>query len=318
MEKILVTGALGQLGTELVTELQHKFGTKNVIATDIHPPRNNDLNGIFTILDILDKKSLDEITGKYKITQIYHLAAILSANAEKTPDLAWKVNMDGLIHILELAKEQNIKKVFWPSSIAVFGPDSPKDNTPQNTVMNPNTMYGITKVAGEKLCAYYNNKFGLDVRSLRYPGLIGYKSLPGGGTTDYAVEIYYDALKKGTFTCPLEENTMLPMMFMADAVRATIELMDADRENLSVNTSYNLAGFSFSPVEIARSIKKILPEFQINYKPDFRQRIAESWPNTIDDSCARNDWKWKVAYNLDGMSREMISHLKIQQPVEVC
>ena len=219
---------------------------------------------------------------------------------------------------MNLAKEQNLKKIFWPSSIAVFGPDTPKNNTPQNTIMNPNTIYGITKVAGEKLCAYYIDKFGLDVRSLRYPGLIGYKSLPGGGTTDYAVEIYHEALKTGRFTSPLAADAMLPMMFMPDAVRATIELMQADQKDLSVHTSYNLAGISFTPEEIAESIKKSIPGFSTDYKPDFRQEIAASWPNSIDDSEARADWKWKVAYNLDDITREMISHLKVnKQTVKV-
>lgn len=313
MERILVTGALGQLGTELGIELQKLFGVENVILTDIHPPIGNNIKGIFSTLDILDKKSLLDIVLSNRITQIYHLAAILSASAEKTPDLAWKINMDGLLNVLEVARELHIKKVFWPSSIAVFGNDSPKDETPQNTIMNPNTIYGITKVAGEKLCAYYSDKYSLDIRSLRYPGLIGHKSLPGGGTTDYAVEIYHEALRNGSFTCPLGEDSMLPMMFMPDAVRATIELMSADKKVLSINTSYNLAGISFTPEDIAKSIKKIVPEFSINYKPDFRKVIAESWPNSIDDSAARNDWKWKVAYNLDGMTKEMISHLRVKK-----
>lgn len=313
MERILVTGALGQLGTELVAGLQSKFGIDNVVFTDIHPPLNEKLEDGFSILDVLDKKALIRITEKYKITQIYHLAAILSANAEKTPNLAWKINMDGLLNVLDVAKEHNVKKVYWPSSIAVFGPDTPKNNTPQNTIMNPNTIYGVTKVAGEKICAYYSEKYDMDIRSLRYPGLIGHKSLPGGGTTDYAVEIFHGALNAGTFTCPLSADSKLPMMFMPDAVRATIELMEADRKNLSVNTSYNLAGISFTPEEITESIRKSIPNFAITYQPDFREKIAESWPNTIDDSVARNDWKWKVAYHLDDISKEMLSHLKIKQ-----
>ncbi len=311
MERILVTGALGQLGTELVLKLQKLFGTENVILTDIHPPLIEKFDGKFHTLDVLDKKALTKITWENNITQIYHLAAILSANAEKTPNLAWKINMDGLINVLEVAREQKINKVYWPSSIAVFGPDTPKDLAPQNTIMNPNTIYGITKVAGEKLCAYYNDKFDMDIRSLRYPGLIGHKSLPGGGTTDYAVEIFHEALKSGTFSCPLTAGSILPMMFMPDAVRATIELMEADRRNLSVNTSYNLAGMSFTPEEIALSIRKSIPDFNVKYSPDFRETIAESWPNSIDDSVAREDWKWKAAYNLDEMTKEMISHLKI-------
>jgi nucleoside-diphosphate-sugar epimerase len=312
MERILVTGALGQLGTELVTELQKIYGLENIITTDIHPPLNNDFEGIFKTLDILDKTSLTQITREYQITQIYHLAAILSANAEKSPQIAWKINMDGLINVLELAREENIRQIYWPSSIAVFGPDSPKDNTPQETIMNPNTIYGVTKVAGEKLCAYYNQKHGLDIRSLRYPGLIGHKSLPGGGTTDYAVEIFHEAIKNSRFTCPLSEDAMLPMMFMPDAVRATIELMQADRNKLTIDTSYNLAGMSFTPEEIAESIRAYIPDFQIDYKPDFRQKIAMSWPNSIDDSAAQKDWKWKVAYNLKRMTDEMICHISEQ------
>jgi nucleoside-diphosphate-sugar epimerase len=317
MERILLTGALGQLGTELIAELQRLHGMENIIATDIHPPLSDDFEGIFTTLDVLDKQALTQITKKYQITQIYHLAAILSANAEKSPQLAWRINMDGLMNILELAKEQKIiRQIYWPSSIAVFGPDAPKDHTPQNTVMNPNTIYGVTKVAGEQLCAYYHKKYNLDVRSLRYPGLIGHKSLPGGGTTDYAVEIYHEAIKSENFICPLSEDTMLPMMYMDDAVRATIELMQADRNTLSVDTSYNLAGISFTPAELARSIKEHIPDFEITYKPDFRQKIASSWPNSVNDSTAQKDWKWKVAYNLDKMTEEMICHLREKQLVK--
>ena len=317
MERILVTGALGQLGTELVGELQRIHGIDNVIASDIHPPLNNDFEGNFCILDILDKATLAEIVSKNKITQIYHLAAILSANAEKTPALAWKINMDGLVNVLEIARERKIRKVYWPSSIAVFGPDAAKVHTPQNGALNPNTIYGVTKVAGEQLCAYYIEKYNLDVRSLRYPGLIGHKSLPGGGTTDYAVEIYHEALKAGKFTCPIAENTSLPMMFMPDAVRATIELMQADQAALTVKTSYNLAGISFTPEDIAKSIQKVIPGFKISYKQDFRENIAQSWPDSIDDTSAREDWKWKVAYDLDGVTKEMISHLKVKRTINV-
>jgi nucleoside-diphosphate-sugar epimerase len=309
MERILVTGALGQLGTELVTELQRIYGKDNIVATDIHPPLKDDFEGIFTTLDVLDRPSIIQLTRKYQFTQIYHLAAILSANAEKSPQLAWRINMDGLINILDLTRELKIKKVYWPSSIAVFGPDSPKENTPQNTIMNPNTIYGVTKIAGEKLCAYYYQKYGVDTRSLRYPGLIGHKSLPGGGTTDYAVEIYHEALKNGKFTCPLNKDTMLPMMFMQDAVRATIELMQVDRKDLSIDTSYNVAGISFTPAEIAKSICSYIPDFEITYQPDFRQSIAASWPRSIDDAAAQKDWKWKVAYDLKKMTDEMICHL---------
>ncbi len=319
MERILVTGALGQLGTELVTALQEKYGRENVFATDIHSPLNDSFTGNFATLDVLDRKSIDGLIRRNGITKIYHLAAILSANAEKSPELAWRINMDGLINVLELAREHAIQKVYWPSSIAVFGPDSPKDLTPQNTLMNPNTIYGISKVAGEKLCAYYNQKYNMDIRSLRYPGLIGHQALPGGGTTDYAVEIYHAALKGEVYTSPLAANTKLPMMYMPDAVRATLELMEADKEKLTVKTSYNLAGISFTPEEIAKSIQKSMPDFKIDYRPDFRDSIANSWPNSIDNTAARNDWKWKVAYDLDGMTREMISHLKKKLlPVNVC
>lgn len=316
MERILVTGALGQLGTELVEGLQTMYGMDQVIASDIHPPMQNGFNGHFFPLDVLEKDALSRIIRKYRITQIYHLAAVLSANAEKSPHLAWRINMDGLLNILELAKEHQIRKVYWPSSIAVFGPDAPKNNTPQHTATNPNTIYGVTKVAGEQLCAYYYQKYNIDVRSLRYPGLIGYKSLPGGGTTDYAVEIFYDALKTGSFNCPLSEGTALPMMFMTDAVRATFELMEADRSDITVNTSYNLAGISFTPAEITESIRKYIPGFEIIYKPDFRDKIATSWPDSIDDGAARKDWKWKVAYHLDRMTEEMICHIKEKQLVK--
>lgn len=316
MERILVTGALGQLGTELTFELQRIFGSENVIASDVHPPLNMDFEGKYIDLDVLDKPLLMHVVSKYKISQIYHLAAILSANSEKSPQIAWRINMDGLMNVLEVARELKIDKVFWPSSIAVFGPDTPKQNTPQTTIMNPDTMYGVTKVAGERLCAYFYHKFGVDVRSLRYPGLIGHKSLPGGGTTDYAVEIFHSALKYGEFTCPLSEDAMLPMMYMPDAVRATIELMEADRERLTVDTSYNLAGCSFTPKEIAKSIREFIPGFKIHYKPDFRQKIAASWPDSIDDSVARKDWKWKVAYDLDRMTEEMIYHLREKQLVK--
>ena len=316
MEKILITGALGQLGTELVPALQKKYGAENIIVTDIHRPESNDFGGIFEVLDVLDKSALLSLHKKYKITQIYHLAAVLSAKAESTPALAWHINMDGLMNVLEAAHEQGIKKIYWPSSIGVFGPDTPKDNTPQNTFKNPNTIYGVTKVAGEKLCAYYNEKFGLDIRSLRYPGLIGYKAMPGGGTTDYAVEIYHEALKSGSYTCPLSENAMLPMMYMPDAVRATLELMEVDRERLTVNSSYNVAGVSFTPDMVAESIRKIIPGFTITYKPDFRDTIAASWPNSIDDSVAKRDWNWKVAYHLDDITKDMISHLREIQRAE--
>ena len=310
MEKILVTGALGQLGTELVTALQQKYGFDHVIVTDIHPPADENFEGVFELLDVLDRKALPALHKKYKFTQVYHLAAVLSAKAEGSPALAWHINMDGLMNILEVAHEQKIQKIYWPSSIGVFGPDTPKDNTPQNTITNPNTIYGVTKVAGEKLCAYYHDKFGLDIRSLRYPGLIGYKALPGGGTTDYAIEIFHAALKEGRYVCPLSENATLPMMYMPDAVRATLELMDADRKRLTVKTSYNVAGVSFTPGILAESIRKKIPDFSIEYRPDFRDKIAASWPNSIDDSVARRDWNWKETYHIDDITTDMIRHLR--------
>ncbi len=316
MEKILVTGALGQLGTELVPALQKKFGPDKVIVTDVRRNSDKTFDGIFEELDVLDKKAILSLNKKHEFTQIYHLAAVLSAKAESNPALAWHINMDGLMNILEVAHEKDIKKIYWPSSIGVFGPDTPKINTPQNTFKNPNTIYGVTKVAGEKLCAYYHEKFGLDIRSLRYPGLIGYKAMPGGGTTDYAVEIYHEALKSGAYNCPLSENAMLPMMYMPDAVRATLELMEADRERLTVNSSYNVAGVSFTPAMVAESIRKIIPGFSITYKPDFRDTIAASWPDSIDDSVARRDWNWKVAYHLDDITKDMISHLREIQKTE--
>lgn len=305
--KILVTGALGQLGSELVDALRKDFGADNVIASDIR----EDSQANFEVINVLDKDRLEEVVEKYNITQIYHLAAMLSAKGEENPAFAWKLNMDSLIHILEIAKNRNLDKVYWPSSIAVFGPQSPKENTPQDCIMDPNTVYGISKLAGERLCAYYHEKFGVDVRSLRYPGLIGYKALPGGGTTDYAVEIYYKAKAGENFECFLSEDTYLPMMYMEDAIKATIDLMKAPIEQVKVRTSYNLSSLSFSPKEQAKSIKKIYPNFEINYKPDFRQAIADSWPSSVDDSKAQADWGWKYQFDLDAMTRIMDENIKL-------
>ncbi len=309
MERILVTGALGQLGTELVPELKKIYGNSNVISTDLHPPVKNKPVEPFYILDVMNQQSISEIVMKFEITQIYHLAAVLSANAEKNPTLSWNINMNGLINVLEVSRYMGIKKVFWPSSIAVFGPDTPGENTPQYTLMNPNTIYGISKLAGEELCAYYSDKYGLDVRSLRYPGLIGYKSLPGGGTTDYAVDIYHQAILGKTFICFLSPDTYLPMMYMPDAIRATIELMEHDKKSLRVKTSYNLSGFSISPEELFLILMEYYPEFRILYKPDFRQKIADSWPDSIDDTFAREDWGWKAGYGPRQMTEDMIVHL---------
>lgn len=309
--KILITGAGGQLGSELALALAEKFGNQNIVATDINE-KAKDLFGYchFEILDVCDGEKLKNLVEKYQITQIYHLAALLSATGEKRPLFTWELNMQGLLNVLEIAKEKNLDKVYWPSSIAAFGTHTPVDATPQHTVTDPNTVYGITKVAGELWCQYYFEKFGVDVRSLRYPGLIGYKTLPGGGTTDYAVDIYHKAVKGEVFECFLSENTYLPMMYMPDAIKATIDLMEAPKDKVKERTSYNLGGISFSPKEIYESIKKIYPDFKIVYKPDFRQKIADSWPNSIDDSFAKNDWGCSYEYDLDKMTKDMIENLK--------
>lgn len=310
-EKILVIGSSGQIGTELTEKLQEIHGAGNVIASDLKKGKN--FNGDFEELDVLDEKRLGEIVAKHKVTQVYLLAALLSATAEKNPQFAWKLNMGSLFNVLDLAKEKKIKKVYWPSSIAVFGPSTPQENVPQFTVMDPTTVYGISKLAGERWCEYYFLKHEVDVRSLRYPGLISYKSPPGGGTTDYAVDIFYQALEKGSYECFLSENTALPMMYMPDAIRATVELMQADVQNVKIRSSYNVAATSFSPKEIAAAIQKHIPKFSISYKPDFRQKIADSWPNSIDDSKAKSDWNWKAKYDLEEMVKDMIHNLsKVQ------
>lgn len=314
MEKILVIGALGQLGTELVPELKRVYGDHNIYTTDIHPPQVDDESNNFVALNVMDKQALGAVIAKYKISQIYHLAALLSARAEKNPLFAWDVNMQGLLNVLEAARELRLRKIYWPSSIGVFGKDTPKINAPQFTVMNPTTVYGISKLAGERWCAYYNEHYGVDVRSLRYPGLIGYKSLPGGGTTDYAVEIYYKALEKGKYECFLKADTYLPMMYMPDAIRATLELMEASRDHLRIKSSYNLSGISFCPAEIAREINKHV-SLEISYAPDFRQEIADSWPQSIDDEYARTDWHWQNEYNLSSMTKDILQHLKIKKLV---
>lgn len=307
-EKILITGANGQLGSVLTQRLQGKWGAKNVIATDLHSKIG--FQGCFQILDVTNFEDLERLVLEQEITQIYHLAAILSANGEKAPLNTWDVNMKTLFNVLEVSRLQNVKKVFFPSSIAVFGSNVESVNTPQNSNLTPTTVYGMSKVAGENWANYYFEKYGLDVRSLRYPGVIGYQSLPGGGTTDYAVDIYHKAVKKESFECFLESSMMLPMIFMDDAIRATIELMDAPIENIRVRTSYNLAGMSFSPMQLYTSIKKIYPGFKITYKPDFRQIIASSWPDSIDDTDARKDWGWQPEYGLDKMSKIMLEKLE--------
>jgi|TARA_B110000495_G_C22969602_1_gene568979 nucleoside-diphosphate-sugar epimerase len=312
-EKILVIGAAGQIGTELVLTLRQSKGADNVIAADLKEPSEEVLaGGKFVQLDILDEPAVRSVINDHRITEVYLLAALLSATAEKNPMFAWKLNMDGLFNILNIAKEGIIKKVFWPSSIAIFGPSSPKEKTPQTSIMEPTTVYGISKQAGERWCEYYFRQYGVDVRSIRYPGLISYKSLPGGGTTDYAVDIYYEALEKASFTCFLDENMKLPMMYMEDAIRATIELMDTPIENVKTRSSYNISGMSFSPKEIAQSIQHHISDFEINYSIDYRNKIAETWPNSISDSNAREDWNWKAQYDLDEMTKNMLENLAKQ------
>lgn len=283
-----------------------------MVAADIAAPKQADLrdSGPFEKIDVLDPKAMGELAARYKFKQIYHLAAVLSATGEKQPKFAWRLNMDGLFNVLDLALEQKVERVYWPSSIAVFGPSTPRQHTPQQTIMDPNTVYGISKQAGERWCEYYFQKYGLDVRSLRYPGLIGYKALPGGGTTDYAVDIYHKALEGETFECFLNEDTYLPMMYMADAIKATIGLMHAPAEQVKVRDSYNLSAMSFSPKEIAASIRKHIPDFEIIYNPDVRQKIASSWPQSIDDSAAQQDWGWQPAYDLDAMTEDMLLNLR--------
>ena len=309
-DKILVIGASGQIGVELTMALRKIYGNANVIASDLR--EQNPLlegTGPYVSLDVMNKEMLHVQVIRQGITQIYLLAAILSATGEKNPNLAWSLNMQSLLNVLDIAKEENLHKVYWPSSIAVFGPTSPKQNCPQQTIIEPSTVYGISKYAGEFWCNYYFNRYGVDVRSLRYPGLISYKSLPGGGTTDYAVEIYHAAKDKETYECFLQEDTYLPMMYMPDAIRATIELMEAPKEKINIRTSYNLSGMSFSPKEIAQEIKKSIPEFEIIYKPDSRQAIANSWPQSIDDSVAAKDWSWKAEYDLAEMTKDMLENV---------
>lgn len=310
-EKILVIGASGQIGVELTLALRKMYGNANVIASDLR--EENELlkgTGPYVSLDVMNKEMLHVQVIRQNVTQIYLLAAILSATGEKNPHLAWNLNMQGLLNVLDIAREENIRKLYWPSSIAVFGPTSPKQNCPQQTIIEPTTVYGISKYAGEFWCNYYHHRFGVDVRSLRYPGLISYKSAPGGGTTDYAVEIFHEALEEKRYTCFLKENTYLPMMYMPDAIRATIELMEAPAEKISIRTSYNISSMSFSPKEIAAEIKNYIPEFSISYQSDYRQAIAESWPQSIDDSVARADWGWKHEFDLGKMTKDMIENLR--------
>ncbi|MEO6070541.1 MAG: NAD-dependent epimerase/dehydratase family protein [Chitinophagaceae bacterium] len=310
-EKILVIGASGQIGVELTLALRNLYGAANVIASDLR--EQNPLlegTGPYVSLDVMNKEMLHVQVIRQNVTQIYLLAAILSATGEKNPALAWHLNMQGLLNVLDIAREEKLTKVYWPSSIAVFGPTSPRQNCPQQTIIEPTTVYGISKYAGEFWCNYFFNKYGVDVRSLRYPGLISYKSAPGGGTTDYAIEIFHEALENKEYTSFLEHDTFLPMMYMPDAIRATIELMEAPMEKISIRTSYNISGMSFSPEEIGAAIKKEIPDFTINYKPDYRQQIANSWPQSIDDSVAGKDWGWKPEYDLIRMTKDMLENLK--------
>lgn len=312
MAKILIIGACGQIGTELVLTLREKYDNQSVIASDVRENCPEILaNGPYVQLDILNREEIRNYVIEQKIEQVYLLAALLSATAEKNPDFAWKLNMEGLFTILDLAKEGYLKQIFWPSSIAVFGQTTPKNNTPQLTFMEPSTVYGISKLAGENWCAYYHAKYGVDVRSIRYPGLISYKSPPGGGTTDYAVDIFYKAKAGQEFSCFLKQDTELPMMFMDDAIRATIELMNADSKTLTVRTSYNIAGCSFTPQQIAAQIHKHIPEFQISYNSDFRQAIADSWPNSIDDSVAKKDWGWSSQCDLPKLVSIMLENVTV-------
>ncbi len=309
MTKILVIGALGQLGSELTEALCNKFGRKAVIASDIRRPVDEP-DYAFEVLDVMDRSALESLVSQNSVTQIYHLAAILSAKGEKDPQFAWRLNMDSLLNVLEVAKSHKVDKVFWPSSIAVFGPSTPKDNTPQKTVMDPNTVYGISKLAGERWCQYYFENYGVDVRSIRYPGIISYKAQPGGGTTDYAIDIFIQALAQKEYECFLEKDARLPMMYIDDAIRGTLELMDAEADQLTVRSSYNLGAMSFTPEEITNEIVKHIPDFTVSYAPDFRQKIASSWPSSIDDSIARNEWNWAHKYDLDKLCETMLTGMR--------
>jgi nucleoside-diphosphate-sugar epimerase len=308
--RILIIGACGQIGSELTFKLRELHGNDNVIASDISYNNLDVVNsGLFEIVDAMDYASVKVCVEKYNIDTVYLMAAMLSATGEKYPMKAWDLNTSSLFHVLNLAKANIIKKVYWPSSIAVFGPSTPKVNTPQYTTMEPTTVYGITKQVGERWCEYYNQKYGVDVRGIRYPGIISWKTMPGGGTTDYAVEIYHEAVKHKSYECFLSEDTALPMLFMDDAIKATVDIMTADDDAIKIRSSYNLAGITFTPKEIAASIQKYIPDFKITYKPDFRQEIADSWPQSINDNEARQDWNWQHDYDLDAITKEMLEQL---------
>lgn len=309
--KVLIIGACGQIGTELTAALQTTYGAANVIASDIRKSDSDVFTkSYFEVLDATNKEEIKACIDKHQITDVYLMAALLSATAEKNPELAWNLNMNSLLHVLNLAKDNLIKKVFWPSSIAVFGKNSPRKQTPQHTIMDPSTVYGISKLAGERWCEYYYNNYGVDVRSIRYPGIISWKAQPGGGTTDYAVEIFHEALQHGTYTCFLKEDTVLPMMFMDDAVRATIAIMNAESTEVKIRSSYNIAATSFTPKELTQEIQQLIPNFTIRYQPDFRQQIADSWPESIDDTAATNDWNWSASFDMKAIVSEMIANLK--------
>ena len=310
--RIMVTGAAGQIGSELTPALRVRYGGDNVLAVaHITEPTEDVLaTGPIEYADVTDKDSIGELISRYRIDTIHHLAAILSARGEQNPDSAWEVNINGLKNILDLAREYELAQIIIPSSIAVFGPQTPRDGTPQETVLRPNTIYGVTKVAGELLCDYYHDKYGVDVRGMRFPGLISYKTPPGGGTTDYAVAIFYEAVKYNRYTCFVKERTVLPMMYMPDAIRCFIDLQEADGSRLKYRNAYNVTGFSFNVTDLADAIRRHIPDFRIDYRPDFRQKIADSWPNTIDDSAARRDWGWKPKYTLQSMTEEMIEQLR--------
>lgn len=312
IKRILVTGALGQIGSELTAEIRKRYGSDNVVASDIKSDENSKVvnGGPWSILDVTDIKAVSNLIREYKIDTIFHMAAILSATGEKNPLLCWSVNMDGTLNILETAREESLVRVIIPSSIAAFGPDTPRENTPQKTILRPKTIYGVTKVSGELLCDYYVDRFGVDVRGLRYPGIISSETPPGGGTTDYAVEIYYKAIEEGRYTCFVRRNTMLPMMYMPDCIKATLDLADADFHNLTHHSDFNVGALSVTAGDIAESISKFIPGFEVTYEPDFRQEIADTWPSSIDDSTARKEWGWEPDWDLDSMTADMLEKLK--------
>ena len=311
-ETILITGALGQIGSELAEKLKTIHGKENVIISDIRDPKDVDYDGIYAVIDVLDTNRIKEVIEKHNIKTVYHLAALLSGTAEKNPMFGWKLNMDTLLTFLELAKDKVIDKIFWPSSIGVFGPDTPKDNTPQNTIQTPSTVYGISKLAGEYWCKWYKENHGVDVRSVRFPGLISWKTPAGGGTTDYAVDIYYKAIEEGKYTSFLQKGTYLPMLYMDDAIDAIVQLMSTDVDKLGEFKSYNLGGLSFAPEELAEEIKKHIPTFEIGYEPDFRQAIADSWPSSIDDAVAKSEWGYAPKFSTEKMTETMLENLRVK------